>query len=103
MIRSGAARGDWQLLVRLLEEMSAGGVEIDSIIYNTVLACCVSSNQVQHARRLLEEMAKVGSVSDVITYNTLMKGYAKAGDLDNCFELYGLMRERGIEPSQVTF
>merc|ERR1719473_1630032 len=103
MIRSGATRGDWQLLVRLLEEMAASGVEIDSIIYNTVLACCVTSNQIHHARRLLEEMAEAGSVTDVITYNTLMKGYAKAGDLDNCFELYELMRKRGIEPSQVTF
>lgn len=103
MIRFGASRGDWELLVRLLQDMSTGGVKIDSIIYNTVLSCCVSSNQIHHARRLLEEMADAGSVTDVITYNTLLKGYAKNGDIDNCFELCDMMRARNIKPSQVTF
>jgi pentatricopeptide repeat protein len=39
----------------------------------------------------------------VITYNTLLKGYAKRGDVDECFKLYELMRSRGVAASQVTY
>ena len=31
------------------------------------------------------------------------QGYAKAGRMDTCFELYELMRSRGLSPSQVTY
>merc|ERR1719330_401744 len=42
-------------------------------------------------------------MADVVTYNTLCKGYAKAGKLDQCLELFGHMRSRNIQPSQVTY
>jgi len=103
MIRSGSLHGDWQLLVRLLKDMKDCDVQIDSVIYNTILACCVSANQIDLARTLLQEMDEAGDVSDVITYNTLIKGYAKNRDLDNCFTIYEWMNRRGIKPSQVTF
>ena len=32
-----------------------------------------------------------------------LQGYAKAGRMDTCFELYNLMRSRGLCPSQVTY
>ena len=32
-----------------------------------------------------------------------LQGYAKAGRMDTCFELYNLMRSRGLTPSQVTY
>lgn len=32
-----------------------------------------------------------------------LQGYAKAGRMDTCFELYELMRSRGLSPSQVTY
>lgn len=103
MARFASMQGNWQLSLSLVREMRAVGIEIDSVIYNTALATCVSANQADQARSLLDEMDSVGGVSDVITYNTLAKGYAKSGRMDQCFELYELMRKRGIPPSQVTY
>lgn len=103
MIRCGSHQCDWRLLLNLIQEMRALGIEVDNVIYNTVLATCVSANQMGEAQVLLDEMAKSEGVADVITYNTLMKGYSKIGKMDCCFKLYELMRERGIIPSQVTY
>lgn len=105
MVRYGASIGDWQLCVRLLGEMKAGNMDIDSVVYNTTLAACVSGEQLDTARRLLQEM-EIGqsiAVADVITYNTLAKGYVKAGCMDQCLEIFQLMRSRNIVPSQVTY
>jgi len=103
MVRLASLHGDWQLSLRLIQEMRSSGVEIDSVIYNTSLATCVAADQVDQGRSLLEEMVKAEGVADVITYNTLMKGYAKAGRMDQCFELFDLLKTRNISPSQVTY
>jgi len=103
MIRFASIRGDWQLSLKLIREMRETGLDIDSVIYNTALATCVSADHVDDARSLLEEMHKTDGVTDVITYNTLLKGYAKAARMPQCFELYEVMRSRNIAPSQVTY
>mmetsp|Transcript_66359 Transcript_66359/g.115476 ORF Transcript_66359/g.115476 Transcript_66359/m.115476 type:complete len:682 (-) Transcript_66359:72-2117(-) len=103
MVRLASLHGDWQLSLRLIQEMRSGGVEIDCVIYNTSLATCVSADQVDQGRMLLEDMVKAQGVADVITYNTLMKGYAKAGRMSECFELFELLQKRNLAPSQVTY
>lgn len=103
MIRFASMNSECELSLSLVQEMREAGVDIDSVIYNTALATCVSADKVDQARVLLEEMERVGGVADVITYNTLAKGYAKAGRMDQCFELYKHMRSQGIQPSQVTY
>jgi len=105
MVRYGANVGEWQLCVRLLGEMKAGNMDIDSVVYNTTLAACVSCEQLDIARRLLQdiEVGPGSAVADVITYNTLAKGYVKAGCMDQCLEIFQLMRSRNIVPSQVTY
>eukprot|EP00438_Fugacium_kawagutii_P030164 Skav235186 [mRNA] locus=scaffold721:388470:397935:- [translate_table: standard] len=78
-------------------------------------------SQVQRALELYRDMApkdcqqlyanlvtaviRVGQADDALS---LMKesgraGYAKAGQMDMCFELYEVMRSRGLSPSQVTY
>jgi len=103
MVRHAAATGDPQLSLRLVKEMREQQVEIDSVVYNTVLAVCVNADKVEQAHTLLREMEGAGNVADVITYNTLMKGYSKSGRIEQCFELYEHMRRVGIAPSQVTY
>ena len=41
--------------------------------------------------------------TDVITYNTLMKGYAKEGNMAECFQLFQVVNKRDLQPSQVTY
>mmetsp|Transcript_6571 Transcript_6571/g.15472 ORF Transcript_6571/g.15472 Transcript_6571/m.15472 type:complete len:625 (-) Transcript_6571:25-1899(-) len=103
MVRFASSTGNWRLALSLIDEMHKAKVEVDSVVYNTVLAACVSAEQLDKARQLLDDMVAAGGVTDVITYNTLAKGYAKAGCMETCFELYKLMRSRGLTPSQVTY
>ncbi|CAJ1397197.1 unnamed protein product [Effrenium voratum] len=103
MVRFASSTSNWRLALNLIDEMHKAQVEVDSVVYNTVLAACVSAEQLDQARKLLDDMVEAGGVTDVITYNTLAKGYAKAGRMDMCFELYKLMRGRGLNPSQVTY
>eukprot|EP00928_Gymnodinium_smaydae_P039640 TRINITY_DN27036_c0_g2_i1.p1 TRINITY_DN27036_c0_g2~~TRINITY_DN27036_c0_g2_i1.p1 ORF type:complete len:739 (+),score=198.35 TRINITY_DN27036_c0_g2_i1:226-2217(+) len=103
MIRYHSANRECDEMFKILDEMKENNMEADSVIYNTVLASCVSCNRIVQARSLLDRMSEIGGVADVITYNTLMKGYAKAGSLDECFRLFGLMKERDLTPSQVTY
>ncbi|CAK9054313.1 Pentatricopeptide repeat-containing protein At2g31400 [Durusdinium trenchii] len=103
MVRYASSTSNWRLALHLIDDMQKAQVEVDSVVYNTVLAACVSAEQLDQARKLLDQMVAAGGVTDVITYNTLAKGYAKAGRMDMCFELYQLMRSRGLSPSQVTY
>eukprot|EP00927_Polykrikos_kofoidii_P065623 TRINITY_DN6135_c0_g2_i1.p1 TRINITY_DN6135_c0_g2~~TRINITY_DN6135_c0_g2_i1.p1 ORF type:complete len:618 (-),score=117.52 TRINITY_DN6135_c0_g2_i1:341-2194(-) len=103
MIRCGSMFGNWQMMLELIHEMRTRNLEVDNVIYNTALATCVASDQIQMARKLLDDMHRVDSIADVITYNTLMKGYAKNGNMDECFHLFDLMRTRGLAPSQITY
>jgi pentatricopeptide repeat protein len=103
MVRCGSIKGDWKMMLQIVHELRSQAMEVDNVIYNTVLATCVSADEISEARKLLQEMDTVGAAPDVITYNTLIKGYAKRGHFSDCFELYELMRKRGLTPSQVTY
>lgn len=103
MVRYAASSGDWELSTRVLKEMRNGKLEVDNVLYNTVLATCVGAERLDDARRVLEDMESAGGIVDVITYNTLAKGYTKAGKLDECFQLFEKMKRKNIEPSQVTY
>lgn len=103
MVRCACTQGDWRLSLSLIREMHKANLTVDSVMYNTALATCVTANQPDEARALLEEMEASNGVADVITYNTLSKGYAKFGKLEQCFELFRHMRSRNIKPSQVSY
>jgi len=103
IIRHASFHADWKMMLQIVEEMREHSIDVDSVIYNTALAACVTASQVDIARKLLEEMDGVSRVADVITYNTVMKGYAKNGNMEECQAVYQLMCKRGLSPSQVTY
>lgn len=103
MVRLASLQGDWQLSVRLVQDMRETSVDLDSVMFNTCLAACVVAGQVDKARLLIEEVHGTGALADTITYNTLMKGYVKAGRMDECFEVFKLLKTRNVTPSQVTY
>mmetsp|Transcript_32866 Transcript_32866/g.52425 ORF Transcript_32866/g.52425 Transcript_32866/m.52425 type:complete len:634 (+) Transcript_32866:123-2024(+) len=103
MVRYASLHGDWHLSVKLIEEMRDSNIEMDSVIYNTCLATCVSAEKVEQAKQILDVMEDAEGVADVITYNTLMKGFAKSGHMDECYALFEALSKRSISPSQVTY
>lgn len=103
MVRLASFHDDWQLCLRLIREMRECCVAIDSVICNTCLATCVHADQMPQGRLLLEEMVQAKGVVDVISFNTVMKGYAKAGNMDQCFELFDWLQTQNISPSPVTY
>eukprot|EP00928_Gymnodinium_smaydae_P033117 TRINITY_DN2380_c0_g1_i1.p1 TRINITY_DN2380_c0_g1~~TRINITY_DN2380_c0_g1_i1.p1 ORF type:complete len:658 (-),score=139.40 TRINITY_DN2380_c0_g1_i1:104-2077(-) len=102
VMRVLSVKGDGLTMFSLLKEMAECGVEADSVIYNTAFSAFVAMDRFECAKNLLTEMACKG-VADVITYNTLMKGYARQGNMEECYALYVKMRKAGIQASQVTY
>jgi pentatricopeptide repeat protein len=103
MVRLGSLQGDWHLSLQLIHEMQQAAVDIDSVIYNTALATCVSAGQVREAEGLLHGMEQTAGLADVVTYNTLMKGYAKIGLMPECFQIFERLKSKGVTASQVTY
>lgn len=103
MIRWASAQGQCNYILELMQEMKANEIEADNVLYNTALASCVTSGDIEQARRIFDEMESIGEITDVISYNTLMKGYAKIGKMDECFKVFESLRLHGHTPSQVTY
>lgn len=103
MMRILAASGNWQRMLRLMQDMKKWNTQPDNVIYNTALTTCVTAGEIEVARQLMEEMNGIGGMNDVITYNIMMKGYAKNGNLVECFKMFELMKQRNVVPTQVTF
>jgi hypothetical protein len=53
LIRYTSVQGYWRLSSSVIQEMRAAVVEVDDMVYNTALATCVSSNELNKARFLL--------------------------------------------------
>lgn len=103
MVRLASVQGNWQLSLKLVQDMRQEGLEVDSVVYNTALATCVSADQVDQAKGLLEQMECIPGLADVITYNTLMKGFTKAGNVEQCYEVFERLQAKNVTPSQVTY
>jgi pentatricopeptide repeat protein len=102
MVRFASQTGDWVLAMKFLKEMQDAAIEVEPVIYNTVIATCIATGQMEAATGVMEN-AERDKATDVITYNTIIKGYAKSGHMDRCVEIFERMKQRGFAPSQVTY
>lgn len=102
MLRLHSKHNDWTLSLKLLADIKALGVKLDSIVLNITLSTGISVGEVGAVERMLGE--EIGmEVADVVSYNIVMKGLAQAGKVDRTMKLLYSMAERGVEPNLITF
>jgi pentatricopeptide repeat protein len=102
MIRSHAAEKNLAGACSVFESMEQSGIELNCIMYNTVLDACVECKDLQAADAWMERMVKEG-MTDVVSFNTLIKASLQNGSFDKARRLMTRMTSEGLQPNQVTF
>jgi pentatricopeptide repeat protein len=72
LIRNCAAEGNLQGAMSVFEFLKKSGVELNSVIYNTVLDACVECRDLRAAEKWMQEAQDAG-MADVVSFNTLIK------------------------------
>jgi len=84
------------------ESMEQSGVELNCIMYNTVLDACVMCKDLKAAEVWMERMKKAG-MTDVVSFNTLIKAHLQTGSFDKVRLLMQTMTSEGLKPNHITF
>merc|ERR1719453_182411 len=102
MIRNCAAEKNLEGAVSVFDSLERSGVELNSIIFNTVLDACVECRDLAAAEAWMEQTRKAGMV-DVVSFNTLIKAHLQNGNFDKARALLGQLKQEGLRPNPVTF
>ena len=98
MIRNRAMAQDLQGAMDIFNGLMQTGMELNSVVYNTVLHACVECKNLAGAKSWLEEMQAAG-MADIVSYNTMIKAYLACGNFD---AVRSLVEDAGARPNQVT-
>eukprot|EP00747_Dinoflagellata_sp_TGD_P161883 gnl/TRDRNA2_/TRDRNA2_178876_c0_seq1.p1 gnl/TRDRNA2_/TRDRNA2_178876_c0~~gnl/TRDRNA2_/TRDRNA2_178876_c0_seq1.p1 ORF type:complete len:1098 (-),score=255.53 gnl/TRDRNA2_/TRDRNA2_178876_c0_seq1:57-3350(-) len=102
MIRNCAAENNLQGAMRVFESLKSSGVELNSIVYNTVLDACVECRDLHAAEKWMVETRKAG-MTDVVSFNTLIKAHLHENNFTKARALMEDMKSEGLQPNRVTF
>merc|ERR1719473_1789278 len=102
MIRNCAAKGNLQGAVSVFKSLEQSGVDLNSVIYNTVLDACVECRDLQAAEEWMEQTKKAG-MADVVSFNTLIKAHLMQSNFDKARSLMEEMKRENLQPNRVTF
>jgi len=102
MIRTYGAERNLQGAFSVFESMEQSGIDLNCIMYNTVLHACVECKDLKAAETWMERMKKA-DMADVVSFNTLIKAHLQSGSFDKARRLMEVMTSDGLKPNQVTF
>jgi pentatricopeptide repeat protein len=102
MIRNCAAENNLQGAISVFDSLERSGVDLNSVIYNTVLDACVECRDIAAAEAWMEQTKKAG-MADVVSFNTLIKAYLQNEKFDKARSMMEEMRKENLQPNRVTF
>lgn len=102
MIRNCAAEHNLPAAFDVFVSLQKSGVELNSVVYNTMLDACVECNQLEKATSWMEQMKKDG-MADVVSYNTLIKSHLHANGFQKARSLVEEMVAAGFQPNCITY
>eukprot|EP00930_Biecheleria_cincta_P026116 TRINITY_DN18468_c0_g1_i1.p1 TRINITY_DN18468_c0_g1~~TRINITY_DN18468_c0_g1_i1.p1 ORF type:complete len:1085 (+),score=233.95 TRINITY_DN18468_c0_g1_i1:127-3381(+) len=102
MIRNCAAEQNLPAALEVFVSLKQSGVELNSVVYNTMLDACVECNQLEKATSWMEQMKKDG-MTDVVSYNTLIKAHLLANGFQKARSLVEEMVAAGFQPNCITY
>merc|ERR550514_467364 len=101
-IRSCVAENNLAGAMAVFDSLEAGGQEITSVLYNTVLDACVECQDHEAAEKWMARTKQAG-MADVVSYNTMVKAHLKAGSVMKARGVMEQMKTDGVPPNRVTF
>merc|ERR1719359_1426807 len=102
MIRNCAAENNLKGAVSVFASLEQSGVDLNSVIFNTVLDACVECRDLNAAEEWMARMKDAG-MADVVSFNTLIKAHLQNGNFDKARCLMEEMKKEGLQPNRVTF
>jgi len=102
MIRKCAAENNLKGSMSIFDSLKEGGVELNSIIYNTILDACVKCCDLEAAEDWMRQITEAG-FADVVSFNTLMKAHLAQNQFGKARSLMDDMKKVGLQPNRVTF
>merc|ERR1719253_1009060 len=102
MIRNCAAENNLPGAVSVFEALEQSGVDLNSVIYNTVLDACVECRDLKAAESWMDRMKK-DNMMDVVSFNTLIKFHLQHGGFEKARQLMVEMKKLDLQPNRVTF
>jgi len=102
MIRNCGSEGNLKGAVSVFHSLEQSGVDLNSIIYNTVLDACVECRDLQAAEAWMESTKKAG-MADVVSFNTLIKAHLQNKNFAKARSLMEEIKTAGLQPNRVTF
>merc|ERR1719486_1702339 len=102
MIRNCGAEKNLKGAFSVFDSLEKSGVDLNSVIYNTVLDACVECGDLEAAEAWMEQTKTVG-MADVVSFNTLIKAHLQNENFDKARSLMEEMQKEGLQPNRVTF
>jgi len=102
MIRNCGAEGNLKGAVGVFHSLEQSGVDLNSVIYNTVLDACVECRDLPAAEAWMENIKKAG-MADVVSFNTLIKAHLQCKNFAKARSLMEEIKKEGLQPNRVTF
>lgn len=88
--------------LRLLKEMNSQNIATTRA-YTVVIRTAGRNGDTDTADALFKEMIQHDLPLDVFVFNTYMNAYARKGRTEEAFSIFGMMKEAGIEPNDLTY
>lgn len=102
MMRNCAAEGNLKGAMSVFDALKGSGVDLNSVIYNTMLDACVECRDLKAAEAWMEQTKQAG-MADVVSFNTLIKAHLMNDHFDKARSMMEEMKKEGLQPNRVTF
>lgn len=96
--------GHFDMIKRILDEMSYLGIQCNSVTYNTIIDGYGKAKMFEEMERLLGDMIMNGdSVPDIVTFNSVIGAYGNSGHIKEMEKWYDEFRLMELKPDDKTF
>ena len=89
--------------VELIKELKYNGLQMDSVMYGTLLAVCASNGFREEAQNYFNQMREKGHSPNLYHYSSLLNAYSYDGNYCKADELMEEMKSSGLVPNKVCF
>lgn len=89
--------------MELINELNSRGLQMDSVIYGTLLAICASHNYCEEAEVYFQKLKDEGHNPNLFHYSSLLNAYSVNSYYEKAELLMKDLRSSGLTPNKVYF
>lgn len=89
--------------MELVGELPQHAIQMDTVMYGTLLAICASNGRCEEAQSFIQQMKVEGHSPNIYHYSSLLNSYAWNGDYKKADELMNEITSVGLVPNKVCF